>query len=152
MPETKSVWEDMGQRDMTLLYSLRFWSLTLLRAFLGFLFTYHGALRLFVPTNLAGSIVYFTQVGIPFAKYLVYLFGAVEIVGGLLLLLGLFTRLAAFVVMLELVYVFFRVHLRNGFFVNTNGYEFVLILIFALIFVLVNGPGHLSLGKLFKKE
>ena len=152
MAETKGVWVDLWQRDMTLLYNLRFWSLTLLRAFLGILFAYHGALRLFVPANLAGSILYFTQVGIPFANYTIYLFGIVELVGGILLFFGLFTRLSAFIVMLEMIYTFFKVHLKYGFLVGNNGYEFVLILIFALLFVLVNGPGHFSLGKLFRRE
>ena len=152
MPETKNVLEDMGQRDMTLLYRLRFWSLTLLRLFLGVVFAYHGALRLFVPANLSGSIAYFTQVGIPYAPFHVYLFGIIELAGGALLFLGLFTRWSAFIVMLEMFFVLFKVHLKNGFLVGNNGYEFVLILIFALLFVLVNGPGRLSLGKLFKEE
>ena len=152
MVKNKSVWEDLGQRDMTLLYNLRFWSLTLLRAFLGVLFAYHGALRLLVPTNLAGSISYFTQVGIPYANYVIYAFAVIELAGGILLFLGLFTRLSAFVVMLEMIYIFFQVHLRNGFLVGNNGYEFVLLLIFALLFVLVNGPGHVAFEKMLWEE
>ena len=152
MAETKNVFEDIGQRDMTLLYHLRFWSLTLLRMFLGIVFAYHGALRLFVPQNLSGSIAYFTQMGISYAAFTVYLFGIIEFVGGLLLFLGLFTRGAAFIVVLEMIYVFFKVHLKNGFLVGNNGYEFILILICALLFVLVNGAGHLSLGKIFREE
>ena len=148
----KNVLEDMGQIDMTLLYNLRFWSLTLLRLFLGAAFTYHGALRLLVPANLAGSITYFGLVGIPYPQVTVYVFGIVELVCGVLLFLGLFTRWSAFLIMLEMIYIFFRVHLENGFLVGNNVYEFVLILVFALVFVLVNGPGHLSLGKLFRKE
>ena len=151
MPETKSVWKDLWQRDMTLLYNFRFWSLTLLRIFLGFAFAYRGALRLFIPNNLAGSVAYFSQVGIPFPYFSVYLFGIIEIACGLLLFFGLLARGAAFVVMLELIYIFFKVHLKNGFLTGNNGYEFVLILIFALLFVLVNGAGHLALGKLFRK-
>ncbi|HLC62230.1 MAG TPA: DoxX family protein [Candidatus Nanoarchaeia archaeon] len=151
MAET-SVWADMGQRDMTLLYNLRFWSLTLLRVFLGGLFAYHGALRLLVPANLAGSISYFAQVGIPFAQPSAYIFGIVEVVAGMLLLVGVFTRWSAFVLMLEMIYIFFKVHLKGGFLVGNNGYEFVLLLIFALLFVLVNGPGHLALEKMLEEE
>ena len=139
MAETKSVWQDIWQRDMTLLYNLRFWSLTLLRIFLGFTFAYHGALRLLVPNNLAGSIVYFGQVGIPMPELAVYVFGIVEIAGGLLLLIGLLTRWSAFVVMLEMIYIFFAVHLKNGFLAGANGYEYVLLIIGALIVILVNG-------------
>jgi len=152
MAENKSVWEDLWQRDATLLYNFRFWSLALLRVFLGGLFAYHGALRLLIPANLAGSVSYFTQAGIPFANYLVYLFGIIEIAFGLFLFFGLFTRLSAFVLMLVMIYIFFQVHLKNGFLAGQNGYEFVLLLVFALLFVLVNGPGHLALEKVFKEE
>lgn len=152
MPERKNVVEDIAQRDMTLLYRLRFWALTLLRIHLGILFTYHGSLRLLEPNNLAGSIAYFSQAGIPYAQYSVYLFGIIEMAGGLLLLFGLFTRGAAFIVMLEMIYVLLKAHLKNGFLVSSNGYEFALILIFALLFVLVNGSGHLSLGKMLRGE
>ena len=151
MAETKNVAEDLVQRDMTLMYNFRFWSLTLLRVFLGILFTYHGFLRLFVPSNLAGSAVYFAKVGIPFASASSFLFGVVELVGGLLILIGLFARWSAFVLMLEMIFIFFWVHLKNGFLLSANGYEFVLVLTAALLFVLVNGAGHLSLGKMIHK-
>ena len=152
MAETKNVAQDLVQRDMTLLYHLRFWSLTLLRVFLGILFTYHGFLRLFVPGNLAGSAVYFAKAAIPFAAASSFLFGIVELIGGLLILIGLFTRWSAFVLMLEMMLIFFWVHLKNGFLLSGNGYEFVLVLIAALLFVLVNGAGHLSLGKMIGKN
>ena len=123
-----------------------------MRVFLGGLFAYHGALRLLVPANLAGSISYFAQVGIPFAQPSAYIFGIVEVVAGMLLLVGVFTRWSAFVLMLEMIYIFFKVHLKGGFLVGNNGYEFVLLLIFALLFVLVNGPGHLALEKMLEEE
>lgn len=150
MAKNVSVWKDIGQRDATLLYNFRFWSLALLRVFLGGLFAYHGALRLLVPANLAGSVSYFTQVGIPLANYSVYLFGIIEIAFGLFLFFGLFTRLSAFVLMLGMTYIFFQVHLKNGFLVGHNGYEFVLFLVFALLFVLANGSGHLALENMLK--
>ena len=150
MAQSKSLWKDIWQMDMTLLYNLRFWSLTLLRLFLGFTFAYHGALRLFVPSNLAGSAAYFSQVGIPLPGVSVYVFGAVELIAGTLLFLGLLVRWSALAAMLEMLYIFFAVHLKNGFLVGNNGYEFVLLLIAALLVVLVNGAGHLSLGKLLK--
>lgn len=151
MAET-SVWADIWQRDMSLLYNFRFWSLTLMRIFLGGLFAYHGALRLLVPANLAGSVSYFAQVGIPFAQYSAYIFGIVEVVAGLLLFFGVFTRWSAFALLLEMIYIFFQVHLKHGFLAGNNGYEFVLLLIFSLLFVLVNGPGHLAVEKMFKGE
>ena len=152
MPETKKILEDLGQRDMTLLYGQRYWSLALLRIFLGIVFAYHGALRLLVPANLSGSIFYFTQVGIPHASFAVYLFGIIELAGGLLLFFGLLTRWSAFIVLLEMIYVFFKVHLKNGILAGSNGYEFALVLIAGLTVILASGAGKIAVGKVFKKK
>lgn len=152
MAQSKSVWKDLWQMDMTLLYNLRFWSLTLLRIFLGFILFYHGFLRMFVPGNLAGSISYFGQMGIPFPAASVYILGIIELVCGVLLFLGIFARWAAVLAMLEMLKIFFLVHLENGLLVSSNGYEFILLLIGALFIILVNGSGHLSAGKLFKSR
>jgi len=145
--------EDVSQRNMTtLLYDMRFWSLTLLRAFLGIVFAYHGLLRLFVPGNLAGSAAYFAELGIPLAQASAFLFGVVEFGGGLLLLAGIFTRWSAFILMLGMAVAFFAFHIKNGLLVGNNGYEFVVLLIGTLLVIVLNGAGHLSLGKQFKSK
>ena len=147
-----SVFKDLWQRDMTLMYNFRFWSLTLLRIYIGAMLGYHGFLRLFAPGNFAGSVAYFVQVGIPFAKMSTFLFGFSELIGGLLLLIGLSTRFVSAALIVELIAVFFKVHMKNGLLVSNNGYEFVLLIAAALLVILVNGPGHLSLDKFFNNE
>lgn len=152
MAQSKSVWKDLWQMDMTLLYNLRFWPLAILRIFLGFTLGYHGFTRMFGPGNLTGSISYFSSLGIPFPAFSAYLLGVIEIVCGVLLFFGILTRVAAFLAMLEMLKIFFLVHMENGLLVSNNGYEFVLLLIAALLVVLVNGAGHLSLGKNMKGD
>jgi len=152
MAQNKNVWQDLGQRDMTLLYNLRFWSLTLLRLFLGFTFAYHGFLRLFIQENINGAFIYFTQIGMPYPIVSIYIVGIAELVGGLLLLLGLFTRWSSTILAVLVAYLLLKVHLKFGFLVSNNGYEFALLLVAALVVVLVNGSGHLSLGRSLNKN
>ena len=127
-------------------------SLTLLRVVLGIIFTYHGYLNLFVAGGFRGTVESFTQLGIPMPVYSALLVTFAEFVGGLLLLIGLLTRLTSLVLIFEMLVAFFTVHLKNGILVSKGGYEFVLVLLAGLVVVVVNGAGKFSLGKLFKKK
>lgn len=128
------------------------WSLTLLRAALGFIFAYHGYLKLFVPGGFAGTVGFFTMLKIPVPLYSALLVSVVEFAGGIFLLLGMITKWSSLLLLIDMLVAFFMVHLKNGFSVSKGGYEFVLVLLAGLVVVLVNGAGKLSLGKLFKKK
>ncbi len=67
-----------------------------------------------------------------------------EFVGGALILIGLFTRPAAFLIACDMVVAMFGVHWGNGFFLTQGGYEFTLALLgisLALVFI---GGGNAS--------
>ena len=126
-------------------------SLTLLRIVLGIIFVYHGYIKLFVKGNLPATASFFAQIGIPLANASAVLVAFVEFIGGLLLLIGLLTRLASVILILEMLVAFFMVHLNKGFLVSKGGYEFVLLILAGLFVILVNGAGRLSFGKMFFK-
>ncbi len=128
------------------------WSLTLLRAVLGIIFVYHGYLKLFVPGGFKSAVSFFAASGIVLPAYSALFAAAAEFLGGLLILIGLFTRWASIVLFIEMLAAFFMVHLKNGFSVSGSGYEFVLLILAALAVVLINGAGNLSAGKLFKNK
>ena len=130
------------------------WTLTLLRVYLGILFIIHGYFKLFVKGALPGTAQFFSQIGIPAANYAAVLVAFVEFVGGILLLLGLLTKWTTFVLLIEMLVAFFKVHLWQGFVIMQNkyGYEFILLIIVGLIALLVNGAGNLSLGKKLSKN
>ena len=130
------------------------WTLTLLRVVLGIIFTYHGYLKLFAPGGFVGTVGFFTAIGVPLAKYSALLVAVVEFFGGLALLLGLLARLASFLLIIEMLVALFKVHLKNGLMISPTayGYEFVLVILAALIVVLVNGHGKFSIGELFKSK
>lgn len=130
------------------------WTLTLLRVVLGIIFTYHGYGKLFVKGALPATAQFFAAIGIPLANYAAVLVAFVEFFGGLFLLLGFLTRWTTLILIFEMLVAFFKVHFKQGFLIMppAYGYEFVLLIMVALVVVLVNGPGSLSVGKRFFKN
>ena len=130
-------------------------SQALLRIAAGGFLIPHGAQKLFGAFGGNGLEAdgQFFQTQLGFANgYLAALgAGSVEFFGGLLLALGLFTRLAAgsVVVLLAVASSF---HLAAGFFWNNGGWEYpVLWAIIALMFV-VHGGGQYSLDRVIGRE
>ena len=130
------------------------WSLTLLRVVLGFIFAYHGYAKLIVPGGFMGTINFFTSVGIVAPKISALIVAVAEFLGGIFLLFGLITRWTTLALIFEMLVAFFIVHMKNGFFILSQayGYEYILLILPALVIILVNGAGRISLGKLFKNK
>jgi putative oxidoreductase len=72
---------------------------------------------------------------------------ATELIGGPLLVLGLFTRLAAIPVVILLIFSIIE-HRKDGWFWNTLGMEYPIIWSAAAIYILVHGAGPISLDAL----
>ena len=128
------------------------WSLALLRAVLGVIFIYHGYTKLFVIGGLPGTLAYFQGLGLPYPNYSAVIVAFAEFLGGLFLFFGVVTRWTTLVLIFEMLVAFFVVHLRSGFVVSKNGYEFVLLILAGLAVILLNGAGELSLGKKLKNK
>lgn len=117
----------------------------LLRLSLGGLFLAHAALKLFVFTP-AGTAAFFGKVGLP--PSLAYIIIAAEIAGGVALILGLWTRLAAVLLVPILLGAIFTVHGPAGFFFdNANGgWEYPAFWIVALLTQAMLGDGAFALN------
>ena len=116
----------------------------------------HGAQKLFGAFGGYGleATGQFFQTQLGFANgYLAALgVGSVEVFGGLLLALGLFTRLAAGSIAVMLAVAAVTVHIGNDFFWTDGGWEYpVFWAIIALMFV-VRGGGQYSLDRLIGRE
>ena len=78
--------------------------------------------------------------------------GCLELGGGLLLVLGLFTAPVAFVLSGEMAVAYFMMHYPRGFFPVSNGGELAVLYCFLFLYLFVAGPGPLSLDALLRKK
>ncbi|WP_315700911.1 MULTISPECIES: DoxX family protein [unclassified Bradyrhizobium] len=116
----------------------------LLRLTLGGLFLAHASLKLFVFTP-AGTAKFFGSIGLP--AELAYLVIAAEILAGIALILGLYTRWAALAAVPILLGAIFTVHGAAGFFFNNprGGWEYPAFWAVALIVQALLGDGAFAL-------
>lgn len=70
--------------------------------------------------------------------------GCIELIGGALLVIGLFTRPAAFVLSGLMACAYFIAHFPNGFFPALNSGSLAMILCFVFLYLSVAGPGPYS--------
>jgi len=120
------------------------YALSLLRIFLGIVFILHGWGKV---TAIDGVIGMVTSFGFPAPVLFAWLAALAEFAGGILLVLGLFTRYAAFAIAVNMIVAIIKVHLSKGFFLANGGYEFVLTLLVIAVALIINGAGMWSLEK-----
>ena len=132
------------------LTQLQGWGITVLRVVVGIVFLAHGGQKLFV-WGFGGVAGFLGPVGIPAPMLAAVVVTLVELLGGLALLLGLFTRWAAIPLAINMAVAILTVHLRAGFFLP-NGYEFALTLLAANVALILLGSGEASLDSLLGKR
>lgn len=119
----------------------------ILRLSLGILFLAHAGLKFFVFTP-AGTAKFFGSLGLP--PELAYLIIAVETVGAIALILGLWTRIAAVLLIPVLLGAIVTVHGPAGFFFTNpkGGWEFLALWIVALASQALIGAGAYAIDNL----
>lgn len=119
-------------------------ALLILRLVLGGIFVAHGAQKLFGSfggPGIEGTAGFHEQLGIKPAKPMAVLAGLAEFVGGILVIAGFLTPLAALALIVVMIVAILKVHLKNGFFATSEGYEFNLALIAVAVALLLAGSG-----------
>ena len=119
------------------------YGITVLRVVIGLVFVDHGFQKV-TGFGLAGTAGFLGQLGIPAPSVAAALLIATELLGGLALILGLGTRLAALALAFSMLVALVTVHLSKGFFLP-EGYEYVLTLMGATIALAITGAGALAL-------
>lgn len=112
----------------------------LVRVALGAIFVAHGWQKI---SMMDGTIGFFGSLGLPVA--VAYLVAYVEFLGGLAVLLGVYSRIAGYLLAIVMVFAIFLVKI-HGNFIGTKGYELDLILLASSLAVAWNGSGPYSLS------
>jgi putative oxidoreductase len=118
------------------------------RVALGLLMAAHGAQKLFGwfgGYGLDGTGGFFEGLGFKPGRIFAAAAGASEVGSGLLLALGLFTPLAAAVMLSVMIVAAVSVHLQHGLFATTNGIEVPLLYGIGAVALALTGPGAYSL-------
>jgi putative oxidoreductase len=128
----------------------------IIRLGLGAIFFAHGAQKVlgwWGGPGFSGTIALFAKNGMPAALTVLVMIG--EFLGGLGVLVGVLTRLAALGPAIVMVGAIFTVHLKNGFFMNWfcepghgHGMEYNLALLAMALSLIVTGAGPLSIDAL----
>ncbi len=113
------------------------YALAALRIVAALLFIEHGTMKLFgFPAGeMPMSIALFSLMGLA---------GVLETFGGLLILVGFFTRAAAFLLSGEMAVAYFMAHAPTGFFPVLNHGEAAILFCFIFLYLVFAGPGALS--------
>jgi putative oxidoreductase len=113
----------------------------LLRIVAGFLFLQHGLQKLFGYPGTQPPVDVMTQAGLA---------GIIELIGGALISIGLFTSPVAFVASGEMAVAYFQMHAPRGFWPMMNGGELAALYCFLFLYFAAVGSGKWSVDSLRK--
>ena len=116
--------------------------LSILRIVAAFLFMAHGTQKMFsFPAEARGAFELFSLIGLA---------GVLEVVGGILLLIGLFTRPVAFILSGQMAVAYFMAHAPRDFWPLNNGGELAALYSFLFLYFVFAGAGSWSVDCLRK--
>ncbi len=112
------------------------------RAVAGFLFMQHGIQKIF--GGLGGTMAqsYASMMGLA---------GFIELIAGILIMVGLFTSIAAFLSSGLVAAAYFLAHAPKGFWPVLNGGELAALFCFAFLYMAARGDGTISLGRTIRR-
>lgn len=118
--------------------------LSALRVMSALLFMQHGTAKLLgIPTLPQFANLQMFSLG--------WIAGILELVGGALLVLGLFTRPVAFILSGQMAVAYFLVHAPQDFFPIVNGGELAILYCFVFLYLAAAGGGAINLDALRKR-
>ncbi|MGD7009525.1 DoxX family protein [Metabacillus sp. 84] len=123
-------------------------ALLILRLVIGLTFLGYGSQKLFGwfgGYGLNGTGQWMESLGLNPGKLAAFGAGASEMLGGLLLVLGLWMGLGAALIILTMIVAIAAVHGKNGYWNGKGGFEYNLLIIAAALVLAFAGPGSISL-------
>jgi putative oxidoreductase len=123
----------------------------IVRATVGLMIFWHGWVKVTVMSHV-GLVGYFTKLGLEPAGLWAYLVPLNETVGALLITIGLLTRPAAVIMIIEFIVLIIVVHVPRGYGMAVNGVEFPLLWMLMLVAIALRGGGPYSVDRKIGKE
>ena len=123
--------------------------LLLIRLVLAYGFYTPAKMKIKDVSAIAG---WFDSMGYPAPHLSAYLATISEVLGVVLLTLGLVTRLISIPLIIVMLVAIFTVHIGNGFEAGNNGFEIPLYYFMLLLVLLVNGSGKFSIDYFIRKR
>lgn len=119
--------------------------LSVLRIVVAFLYMEHGSMKLlgYPPSDMFKGLQLFSLMGLA---------GVLELFGGALIFLGLFTRPVAFILSGEMAFAYFMAHAPHGFFPVVNKGEGAVFYSFVFFYFFFAGGGEWSVDALLKRR
>lgn len=115
----------------------------LMRIVVGFLFLWHGSQKLFdFPAGMPG--------GVP--AFITYVAGPIELIGGALVMIGLFTHWAAFITSGQMAVAYWMVHGTKALLPLQNKGELAVLYCFVFLFISTQGGGIWSIDALINRR
>ncbi|HXW08021.1 MAG TPA: DoxX family protein [Vicinamibacterales bacterium] len=113
-----------------------------MRIVAGFLFLFHGLQKIL---GMFGGQV-------PGVGSLRWAAGMIELIGGTMIAIGLFTSPVAFICSGEMAVAYFMAHLPRGFWPIQNGGELAALYAFVFLYIAVRGAGPLSVDRIWRRK
>ncbi len=124
---------------------------TLLRIIIGIMFLMHVSVKFKIgAAAVAANIM--AKNGLEPAQLFAYTVIALETVGGVCLIIGLFTRFFAAALAIEILIALVFVHLPKGYAAGGGGYEYVLLIGAVCFVIAIRGGGPYSVDRMIGKE
>lgn len=118
--------------------------LSILRIMSGLLFLQHGTTKyLSFPASRMSDVSAFSMSGAA---------GIIELIGGVLIVIGLFTRPVAFILSGTMAVAYFYAHFPKGFFPLLNGGELAALYCFVFLYIASAGGGALSVDRMRERK
>lgn len=133
---------------MEKLNALQGYALSLLRVVAGLLFIEHGTQKLLhFPAKIP-----IPGVPVPAVEpWYILPAAGFEVIGGLLIIFGLLTRYASFILSGEMAFAYFMVHFQRGFFPVSNGGDPAILFCFIFLYLTFAGAGTVSLDAMRRR-
>jgi putative oxidoreductase len=122
--------------------------LSVLRIVSGLLFLQHGTVKLLqFPPDPSGA-----PGGAPPLFSLIWLAGVIELVGGVLLTVGLWTRVVAFIASGEMAIAYFMAHAPQNIYPVRNNGDLAILFCFVFLYIAAAGPGPWSVDAMARRR